>query len=1118
MWIKSEVGVSSVNTLLSIGPEFSASYEAWALALNDAVNSAGVDFPASALGFYFGAYGGAWKGDQTGKYRDPAAWYHIVAQTDGLTNTLFVNGQQVFQTDSTAEILDPTITVGNFPPGWALPYNLRGYMADVYFIDGQALEPTAFGRLDDNGVWVPKKVDFTPAKMRLSDYFTVSSGGWYAGFGPSDLFAGGAASAVDTDAVVTFAPAEPVMVTSTLAMKLGQEANTCTVSWYGEDVVNDVGVNVSKTYYTVSGAPKEISAEHPLVITPNPGQSIVVGEIAVDGLRLYNPYIWSADLTATDNWDSPPSNAFTGQVDSLTAAKMPNNSTGSITWTPSTPIPFNNTVEVWANCDAFLFFGEDPNPVGTATDGWVTVATGGGQITSIELAHQSNAVWLNAVRVDGQILKDGTNPSFGANGFHLEFSNPANVGFDSSGSGNHFEATGFDAAPVGIFSQQMINPPSGYAAGNGPSNLFDGDTGTYAITAVSDESFTFTPTYSISYTQLEYYTYGSTWVLNGTVAGGNNGDFGWSVIDGAPGQLETLEFTAPAGSRPAVGAIRINGNLILTNNAGTDYDLMQDSPTQNYATWNPLFTNGSGASGTFSVANLGYTGFTTPGYKTTSATQSLKDGAYYWEYTAGAISNSYPGGVGIIRGTNPAESTYIGYDTNNNVYGFGLWYTGDVHGDTAGEGTTSANVLATLSSGITAGDVIGMQCDIPNNRVAWYKNNVLAYEITNVNSEYDWRPAADQFYDIPQNYVNFGQRPFVYTPPEGFSALQTQNFSDATIPNGRDHFEAVTFAAGSGGTVSGMNFAPDFIWAKSRNNPWNHRLYDTIRGTGKYLSSNNSAAEDTSDTDGVLSFNSDGFTHGDFGGGQDMVAWCWKAGGAAVANSAGSIPSQVSANTDAGFSIVNYSGTGAVGTVGHGLDSAPEFMLIKNRNRSASWVAWFNTFTDQQWIPLNTGDSVQSDSNAWSGLPTNTVIQVGTGSGADTNQPTAANNMLAYCWHSVPGYSAFGSFQGNSSADGPFIFTGFRPAWICYKVINQSNSWQVIDATRDPINNGTSTVLQPNEPNSESTGILDSVDILSNGFKIRDSGGFNSTGWQICYAAFAENPFGGDNIAPANAR
>jgi hypothetical protein len=303
---------------------------------------------------------------------------------------------------------------------------------------------------------------------------------------------------------------------------------------------------------------------------------------------------------------------------------------------------------------------------------------------------------------------------------------------------------------------------------------------------------------------------------------------------------------------------------------------------------------------------------------------------------------------------------------------------------------------------------------------------------------------------------------------------------------------------------------PDFLWIKSRSSAFDNELYDSVRGVTKYLASNTTAAEATETAgSGVTSFNSNGFTLGPAGGAYvnnnalTFVGWQWKANGTpAVTNTAGSITSTVSASTTSGFSVATYTGTGANATVGHGLGVAPKMVIVKCRNNAEDWAVYHANLTSAAYVVLlnSTAGQANSPTNFNSTAPTSSVFSVGTAGNTNGNTQT----YVAYSFAEVAGFSKFGSYTGNGSTDGPFIFTGFRPAFVMCKRTDGVSNWNMAD-NRRPAYNAADEMLLANSSSSALTSYP--VDLLSNGFKLRTTeGGYNASGSYI-YAAFAETAF-----------
>jgi hypothetical protein len=340
-----------------------------------------------------------------------------------------------------------------------------------------------------------------------------------------------------------------------------------------------------------------------------------------------------------------------------------------------------------------------------------------------------------------------------------------------------------------------------------------------------------------------------------------------------------------------------------------------------------------------------------------------------------------------------------------------------------------------------------------------------------------------------------------------------------TIPDGSKQMY-INLYTGTGGSQSLINNSPSnpagfqsgLQWFKSRSNATNNVLHDVLRGTNgiNRLYSDSTAAEATTG-DGFISINSNGFTLDGTGAGGDVnastrtyVAWQWAAPSSGTTNTAGSITSSVAANTTAGFSVVTYTGNSTGATVGHGLGATPGMIIIKNRAAASNWRVWHSAFssTTQNYLSLNLVNAIGSDATIWNNTaPTSSVFSVGN----DSSVNTSPNTYVAYCWAPIAGYSAFGKYTGNNSTDGPFVYTGFRPRWIMIKADGGGTSWTMYDTARNTYN-ATINQLFANQTAAEGTAY--SIDVLSNGFKIRSlTSNLNDSGVTMIYAAFAENPF-----------
>ena len=332
-----------------------------------------------------------------------------------------------------------------------------------------------------------------------------------------------------------------------------------------------------------------------------------------------------------------------------------------------------------------------------------------------------------------------------------------------------------------------------------------------------------------------------------------------------------------------------------------------------------------------------------------------------------------------------------------------------------------------------------------------------------------------------------------------------------------DYFNTKLYTGnGSTQSITGVGFQPDWVWIKQRNGAEWHNLIDSVRGGTKVVYSNETNAEATS-SNLITSFDSDGFSLGTAnevnGNTNTFASWNWLAGGSASSNSNGSITSSVSANTTAGFSIVSYTGTGSNATVGHGLGVAPKVLILKSRTRSdGQWTVGSDMLGWSKFLFLDATSAEQTFNLYQNTAPTSSVFYLSGDGGVNQS----SGSMIGYAFAEKKGYSKFGSYTGNGNADGPFVYTGFRPAWVLVKLSSGVDDWQILDNKRSP-HNIVGGYLRPNS--SSVTVDNDVIDFTSVGFKLRTSAGsWNPSGGTFIYMAFAESPLVNSNGVPATAR
>ena len=600
-----------------------------------------------------------------------------------------------------------------------------------------------------------------------------------------------------------------------------------------------------------------------------------------------------------------------------------------------------------------------------------------------------------------------------------------------------------------------------------------------------------------------------------------------------------LDFSDPSN----IGADRSgNGNNFTPSGfttSGTGTDVMSDTPTTNYCTWNPITTNSSGialSEGNLFLAHAGSNDYGVIG------TIGVTSGKWYWE---GQLKNfvGFRHLVGVTHSLEAGNPNLIDKSLDT-----GFWGSRIVNGSTFYilENGVQVNTSASYPGSTPTSDSI-MQFALDLDNLKWYigfdgdwynsgdpaaGTNATS---TGLTSGQTWFPICELRSD-EDSLWNFGQRDFSYTPPTGYKALNTSNLSAPPIKDGSDYFQTVLYTGnGADRNIdvadnSGNNWQPDLVWIKQRSgSDTDHRLFDQVRGGGAVIRSNNTNAEQTASDDGIYFAYADGFnidygTNGANynGSGQTYAAWCWDAGGSGSSIATGSIDgtnptiaSTISANPTAGFSIVSHTGNTTAGaTVGHGLGVAPSMIILKNRDTADHWPVYHASMGETKALLLDNDDAASTSSVWWNNTaPTSTVFSLGTGT---TNY---ADDYIAYCFAEVEGYSKFGEYVGNANSDGTFVYTGFKPAWIMTKNFGDTGSWLIRDSVREPYN-VTYKILPADNVNPEatSTGYYE-VDILSNGFKIRTSNAsINRNASDYVYAAFAEHPFGGSGVSPATAR
>ena len=568
-----------------------------------------------------------------------------------------------------------------------------------------------------------------------------------------------------------------------------------------------------------------------------------------------------------------------------------------------------------------------------------------------------------------------------------------------------------------------------------------------------------------------------------------------------------------------------NGNDFTNNNSVTQSG---DTPTENYAVMSSLHSNaGAFAEGGTTAVTDGTDGAQLTGSMAFDSQDS--DGYYFIVRPTATSSGGNPFAFGVATVDHANETpvndaanaaswffTQNGGIQNTSFIANGSW-------DAQSNGSGSLNDYYQIA--IKAGK---MYCGINN---TWYDSS----DGTFANAGEAFSNLTGMVVPMVQHahasagtfQVEFGAFGYTHAKPSGFKDINTTNLKASNVPaieDGTAHMQT-TLYSGTSSTLEvnqseNSTFQPDLLWIKSRDATSNQVWIDAVRGASKQQYSN-AAVVDATESDGVTSFDADGFTVGDDSGdyvnrsSENMVAWQWLAGNATSTPSGGSVASTVSVNQTAGFSIVSWTGTGANATIAHGLGAVPKWIIVKNRDSAGNnWAVYHVAQNNTHHSFLDSTNAMTTGDRWQDTTPTSTVFSVD--GSTDVNKST--DDMIAWCWAEIPGYSAFGSYEGGAnSADGRLVRLDFSPSWLMIKnVDNAGESWYVFDNQR-PGYNDENNQLIPNSAAAEGAGNI--LDLLSNGFKIRANdrayGGTSNTDTYI-YMAFAKNPFAGS--APATAR
>ena len=980
-------------------------------------------------------------------FRDPSAWYHIIVSVDTTQSTannrirVYVNGNEVtsFSTSNNPTQNTDLAVNGAFAHyhGCETPSAnfFDGYLSDVHFIDGQALDPTSFGQFT-NGYWEAK--DYAGSYGTNGFHLTFQDDVVSEGFNTVTYRGTGATQSISG---LGFEP-DLVWVKNRTVGYNHLLSNTVT------GITNFLNSNTTSAEFSSS-----------VLTLSSDADGFSLGTAAASNGSGNSMVAWCWDAGS----GSPVSNTD-----------------GSITSTVKANPSYGFSIVTW-----------------TATTGTVGHGLGTAPELIIEKRRSSTSDWIvGTTAIDGSndYLRLNTTvgktdsasasptatvftPNTGSGDvvaycFHSVAGYSSIGSFTGTGAANNAVNCGF--RPAWLLVKDTTSTGNWFIYDN--TRSVDGTYGDYLRANLSDAEGNFD---SLVATSTGFETLGSSLNTSGN----------------------TFIYMAFADTREAAfwKDVSGQGNHWTPNNL--DYrDSLIDSPANNFATFNPLMYRSISNTTTLSEGNLKSTGASGFAFGTINIPTSGK-----WHFETYTVAGTSVGAVGVGDGNllqNNNLSDVVYYLSNGDKF---------VNGTFTSYGATW-----------TTGDVIGVACDADSGTVTFYKNGSsqgsISYDPSGATVFFiNWGTTGYFVLNSGQDSTFSGTRPaggnqddngigdFAYPVPSGgYLALCSANLPTPTIVDGSTAFSTVLYTGDgtNSNSVTGVGHAPDFVWFKRRDAAgYYHELHDTIRGADKALFSNATDAESTRDSQ--ISFDSDGFTVGTQSGahggtnasGGSYVAWNWKAGGTAVSNTDGSITSQVSANVDAGFSIVSYTRTSSGSdTIGHGLGQKPSVVIYKSRSTGSWYFTHELVDGSYDFLTLNTTDA---NSNITGASPPTSSVFSNTLFGA-------SENFIAYCFANSDIIKA-GSYTGNGSADGPFVYTGGRVAWVMIKRTDSAYDWPIQDGTTNSHNVVNKTVYA-NLSDAENS--YDRMDFLSNGFKLRNT--FvenNASGGTYIYLAFAENPF-----------
>jgi len=1037
-------------------------------------------------------------------FRDPSAWYHLVISFDATAAAaadrlkIYVNGlEAALSTDNRSSIsnqnyawnqADQHFISGRYVNSWSSGFD--GYLSDINFIDGQALDASSFGETVD-GYWKAK------------DYAgTYGTNGFHLTF-QDDVVSEGFNTVTYTGTGVT---------------------NSVSGLGFSPDLVWIKGRNIAynhRIYDTVRGVNKRLYSD---LTNGEYTSTQSVMSFDADGFTLGTDAGENNGTTPGSfvawAWDAGSGSAASNTDGSITSSVKANPDYGfsivSYTGLGSTETAGHGLSSA---PELYIIKRRDTtaawNVYTTVIDGsldYFNLNTTGAKLDSAAASPTSSVIGITSASTVG--ASGGT---YIAYCFHSVAGYSSIGSYSGTGSSGNAVTCGFRPAFIMIKKTDSAADWWIFDTTRDTNNQIDSVL--YANLANAE----FTDTTGIFDFEI---------TSNGFVNNSTN-----STVNGSGASYLYMAF---ADTREAAfwKDVSGQGNHWTPNNL--DYrDSLIDSPANNFAVGNPL---SSQSNNTFSEGSLKVTGSGVNYYNYLSSMGMQTGGKYYFEVYSNSRDSSY-WAVGLCKPESFSHTMSV-YNTAGSMalqQGASVYYLNSTIGTTTNRYNSTAylfsfaidldnNIFHFRADGGTwenSGDPVagtgGYAIPAAMQGVTlmpWFGPNGANYQILNFGQDSTFSGATT----AGGNQDDNGVGDFKYAPPSGYLALCTANLPTPTIVDGSEHFNTLLWTGDGSNprTLSGLDFAADFIWHKSRSSASmdHHAIQDVVRGfnTNNNLYTSLTAAETTYQNRGVInSVSSTGFTFNqnasDYSTADGLnqnnstfVAWNWKAGGTAVSNTAGSITSQVSANVDAGFSIVGYTGTGSAGaTVGHGLGVTPDLLIMRRRSPAEAWPVWVGGagFSNTQYLRLNGTNAVDTATSLFnSTTPTSSVVTLGNGNFVNTS----ANNYIMYAFASVDGYSKAGSYTGNGSSDGPMVFTNGRPSFFLVKRSDSgTHHWRLFDSARSTFND-VDDYLAPSNSNAEAVG--KDVDFVSNGVKIRTTDSdLNTSGGTYIYLCIMETPF-----------